>query len=184
MPMTDKTWKECIRTAWNVYPQSAVHIALRYFYFFLFFVFFSSPKFFIILKRMCEFSKLEKEKIKSFFHHPLYVRGLKLLTCLFWMEENILYQKLHHKKVAKPALQFQRIEIPWRGGGYNLRRRPMYPVASKIVSRNYLNNFIISNVWSILNELKFSTICGNRFFIGHILYLKLENFFLFVYLFK
>jgi len=30
MPMTDKTWKECIRTAWNVCPHVAVHVALRF----------------------------------------------------------------------------------------------------------------------------------------------------------
>ena len=92
--------------------------------------------------------------------------------------------KASPQKDSKASIAISKNWNSVKGGGYNLRRRPMYPVASKIVSRNYLNNFIISNVWSILNELKFSTICGNRFFIGHILYLKLENFFLFVYLFK
>ena len=29
MPMVDKTWKECIRTAWRVCPYLAVHVALK-----------------------------------------------------------------------------------------------------------------------------------------------------------
>lgn len=37
MPMVDKTWKECIRTAWRVCPYLAVHVALKLvFYIFLF----------------------------------------------------------------------------------------------------------------------------------------------------
>ena len=30
MPMNDKLWRECIRTAWVVCPKVAVHIALRF----------------------------------------------------------------------------------------------------------------------------------------------------------
>jgi len=30
MPMSEKTWKECIRTAWSVCPHAAVHITLRF----------------------------------------------------------------------------------------------------------------------------------------------------------
>lgn len=29
VPMTDKSWKECIRTTWNVCPHVAIHVALR-----------------------------------------------------------------------------------------------------------------------------------------------------------
>lgn len=29
-PMTDKTWKDCIRVVWSVCPHAAVHITLRY----------------------------------------------------------------------------------------------------------------------------------------------------------
>lgn len=30
VPMTDKSWKECIRTTWNVCPHVAIHVALRF----------------------------------------------------------------------------------------------------------------------------------------------------------